>query len=170
MGLLSRTVIAAIAIACAGCATTVWVESTASMSDQSFREERFFLEFDDRTSTSPDNVDGNINLLWTNKKARTEVVGRSVEELKQKLIDGGFVFVETIDESSVTAVVTLTAVRYDPTAGWLTDDAVLHFIETGSSQSLGTVHADEQLVTPSLNSVIDGLVRGSLDLWGPPTG
>ncbi len=149
-----------------GCGANIELQRDAGDLSGRLVESQFFLAFDDGSESNPDNIDGYLNLVWTNDEKREAVVAEQVDRLLKELQANGFKFVESKDESTVIANLRINSVRYDPVGGWITDDAAIAYVHTDSSEKLGTVIADEVWVTPTLEWVINALVEGSLELWG----
>ncbi len=149
-----------------GCGTNTRLERTDDGISERFEDSRFFFVFDDGTEMAPDNWDGHINLLWTGDESRDRVVVEQIQRFQDELEQGGFAFVESESDSTVTARLRLKSVRFDPLGGWITDDASVTYLRTDGGSELGNVVADEVWITPKLKWVINALVRGSLELWG----
>ena len=166
--LLSRFACPVALLCLAGCGTQTIVNKTDVDLFQRFETSRFFFAFEDGSDSAPDNLDGYINLIWTNDEDRDEFVSEQILRLVDELTDHGFAFVESKDESTVVAKLKLKSVRFDPVSGWITDDAKLTYMNTEDDVEVGNVVSNEVWVTPKLKMVIDSLVRGSLELWGRP--
>ena len=153
----------------AGCGTSVELQRGDIALEEIFQSSTFYLDVEDGSKTKPDNWDGYTNMIWTNDKKRAKVVSDHIQLLLDRLKEHGFSFVGKIDDSSVRASLKFKSVRFDPLAGWLTDDAQIAYSDTGSGEILGTVVADEIWITPTVKMVFEGLVQGSLELWGQAT-
>ena len=58
-----------------------------------FSNSKFYLEFDDGSKSNPDNIDGYVNLLWTNDSTREKLVDEYLKFLQSELQANGFNFV-----------------------------------------------------------------------------
>jgi len=151
---------------CAGCGANIELQRGEVSLSETLDTTRFYLKFDDGSTSKPDNLDGYVNLLWTNDAKRVAIVAQHVEYLETELATHGFIFVASAEESTVLANLRIKSVRYDPIAGWITDDARIVYSPTDGGADLGTVVADDIWFTPTVKMVFEALVRGSLELWG----
>lgn len=149
-----------------GCGASIELQRSDPDLASKFESSEFFLLVEDGSKSKPDNWDGNLNLIWTNDDKRAKIVAENIQMLRSDLEENGFVFVETQIDSSVVANLIFKSVRFDPTTGWITDDARITYLSTDSGKELGTVIADEVWVTPTVKAVFGALVKGSLELWG----
>jgi hypothetical protein len=151
---------------CAGCGAHIELQRGAVPVDETLDTSRFYLMFEDGSTSKPDNLDGYLNLMWTSDAKRVAVVADHLQYLKTELKAHGFTFVETAEDSTVLANLKIKSVRYDPVAGWITDDARIVYSPTSGGADFGIVVADEIWFTPTVKMVFEALVRGSLELWG----
>ena len=155
-----------ILLICTGCGTNIQLQRGEIALEEIFESSEFYLEVEDGSRSKPDNLDGYVNLIWTNDEKRERVVAEHIQLLRTELSKHGFVFVETLEESSVCAALKFKAVRFDPIGGWITDDAQISYTGSKNGEELGTVVANEVLITPTIKMVFESLVIGSLELWG----
>ena len=151
---------------CAGCGANIELQRGDVPLNETLDTTRFYLEFHDGSTSKPDNLDGYLNSMWTNDAKREAVVAEHLQYLKTELATHGFTFVTTAQESTVLANLKIKSVRFDPVAGWITDDARIVYSPTAGGADLGIVVADEIWFTPTVKMVFDALVQGSLELWG----
>lgn len=151
---------------CGGCASNTAIERSDEPLQDLFKQTVFHFELDDKSKDKPDNIDGHVNLLWTDDSKRADVVTTNWMELLAKLRTSGFVITRERGESTVHARLKLKSVRYDPVGGWITDDARLEYCRASDGVLLGAVVAKEGLITPTVSSVFESLFDGSLQLWG----
>jgi hypothetical protein len=78
----------------------------------------------------------------------------------------GFTIQEDSASSTCVGRLTLKSVRYDPVSGWITDAARLEYFRASDGALLGTVDAQDNFFTPTVESVFNALLEGSLRLWG----
>ena len=151
---------------CTGCGANIELQRGDSELSSVFTTSTFYLDVDDGSKSKPDNIDGYVNLMWTNDETRAQLVAEQLQYLQSQLEAQGFRFVTTAEDSSVHAHLRIKSVRYDPVLGWITDDARIVYASTRDDAELGTVVADEIWFTPTIKMVFDALVQGSLRLWG----
>jgi len=161
-----RVLLSLLLSSCAGCGANIELQRGATSLQDALSTSTFYLILDDGSKSDPDNVDGFINLMWTDDQKREAVVAEHIQFLKSELIAHGFNFVSSQDDSTVLANLRIKSVRYDPAGGWITDDASLVYSPTLGGADLGTVLADEIFFTPTVKMVFEALVKGSLELWG----
>jgi hypothetical protein len=159
-------VLAVLLPALVGCGANVELQRGPTPLSNLLASSRFYLSVDDRSTSDPDNIDGHANLLWTDELKRAQVVTEHIALLRTELSSHGFTFVPTPEECSVIAHLRIKSVRFDPLGGWLTDDARIVYSAASSGDELGTVVADENFVTPTVQKVFEALVAGSVELWG----
>ena len=158
--------LAALVATCSGCGANIELQRSESEQGTELATSTFYLDFDDGSKSKPDNIDGYLNLIWTNDATRAKLVAEHLQELQSQLEARGFRFVATVEESTVRANLQIKSVRFDPVLGWITDDARIVYASTQDGANLGTVVADEIWFTPTIKMVFDALVEGSLRLWG----
>jgi hypothetical protein len=150
---------------CGGCASSTAIERSDEPLQDLFKQTVFHFELDDKSKGKPDNIDGHLNLLWTDDSKREDVVTTHWMGLVSKLQASGFVITRERGESTVHARLKLKSVRYDPVSGWITDDARLEYCRASDGELLGAVVAKEKMITPTVSSVFESLFDGSLQLW-----
>lgn len=153
---------------CSACVSAPMVESSDPELRQRHKSERFYLEVHDGSAEIPDNLDGHINRIWTRKAKRDEVVLEAIARLRGGLAAASFNFVEIDTEASVIVRTTFRSVRLDPVSGWIMDGARIDYVSVDSSEILGTVKASDSFITPTVESVVDALIAGSVELWVSP--
>ena len=159
-------VLSALLATCTACGANIEMQRNDPALSGMFSNSKFYLEFDDGSKSNPDNIDGYVNLLWTNDSTREKLVDEYLKFLQSELQANGFNFVSTAEDSSVHAHLRIKSVRFDPVLGWITDDAQVVYTRTDGGAELGTVVADEIWFTPTIKMVFEALVEGSLRLWG----
>ena len=80
------------------------------------------------------------------------------QNLSFKLGTLGFQMVDSQGKADAIVLFSIGAVRHDPLAGWIADQAFLVFKDAKSETTLCTFRANSQFVTPTVNRIVENLV------------
>jgi len=119
------------------------------------------------TSSSTTNINSATNLNMTGNTQTTAIAGGStmsgleqaqisVQKMKFELAKIGFVVVNEPDQADALVDFNIGAVRFDPLAGWIADEASVVFLNN-KGETLAHSIADTRFITPTTNSVIRNL-------------
>jgi hypothetical protein len=82
---------------------------------------------------------------------------QALESLQFDLMAIGFNFVSSENEADAIIELSIGAIRYDPLAGWIADQATLKFIDMASGRTIAMFRAKGQLITPTVNNLVGNL-------------
>jgi hypothetical protein len=77
---------------CVGCGAHIELQRGDVLLNETLATTKFYLQFDDSSKSKPDNLDGYLNLLWTNDAKRTALIAEQLQFLKSELAAHGFTF------------------------------------------------------------------------------
>ena len=154
-----------ITVSFTGCAA-IKVERNTPFNGKETNSKILHLKVIDRSTSSPDNVDGYINKLWTKDPERAQAVKGAIEMLESDLKPYGFQFVDSLEASQTIAQLEISSVRFDPVGGWITDGVVMIYRNRETGEQMGKVIANDTFVTPGLQKSFTRLTEGTLQLWG----
>ena len=83
----------------------------------------------------------------------------AAQDVAFRLRDLGFDTVEDIESADAIVLFSIGTVRFDPFAGWIADRAFLEFKDAKTGKLICSVRADTQFITPTVNSLVKGLVK-----------
>jgi hypothetical protein len=151
----------------AGCGTNVELQRSDTSLRGDLSTSKFFVSVDDGSKNIPENWDSRLSHKWTDDEKRANAVVENIAYLKEELGKRGFEIVENREDCTVLANLGINSVRYDPLAGWITDDAQIEYVASETGDSFGIVQTDKVWITTTFKVVIDALVKGSVELWSP---
>jgi hypothetical protein len=151
-----------------GCAS-IKVERNIAFDGNDMNSRILHLKIVDNSTSSPDNFDGYINMLWTKDSRKAQAVKSTIDMLRSDLKAYGFQFVDVSEASRIIAQLEIASVRFDPVGGWITDGAVMVYRNRETGEQIGKVIARDTLVTPGLQESFRRITEGTLQLWGIKT-
>ncbi len=83
----------------------------------------------------------------------------ALESLQFELMSIGFNFVSEENQADAIVDFSIGAIRYDPLAGWIADQAFVKFKDSESGEILAFYRAKSQAITPTVNNIISNLVK-----------
>lgn len=83
----------------------------------------------------------------------------ALESLQFELMSIGFNFVSKENQADAIIDFSIGAIRYDPLAGWIADQAFVKFKDRKTGQVLAFYRAKAQVITPTVNNIISNLSK-----------
>jgi len=83
----------------------------------------------------------------------------AAQDLAFELTGLGFQLVGSPERAEIIATFTIGAVRYDPLAGWIADQAFLVLRDAHTSKVLVSCRAKTRFVTPTVRTIVRNLAR-----------
>lgn len=148
-----------------GCATTK-IDLYSGDGYQLPKKSRINFQGPDKLDTAPDNLDGFINLLWTNNEKKKRVVLSEYHKLQERLKQKGTVIENDKSASDITAILFIKSVRFDPLGGWITDGARVDLFQSSTGEKLASIQSGDALITPSLSGTFKRLGDGVIQFLG----
>jgi hypothetical protein len=137
-------------ICVSGCATIKIDRHTLDV-NLNFHNKTLSFEELGNVDKLPDNVDGFINLLWTNDEKKKQVIEQHYHLLRARVQYSGVNVVTDSGQSDILGVLLIKSVRFDPIGGWITDGASIELLDSKSNKKLATIRSGDAFLTPSLN-------------------
>lgn len=81
----------------------------------------------------------------------------ALQSLQFELMSIGFNFVSNENQADAIVDFSIGAIRYDPLAGWIADQAFVKFKDRKTGQILAFYRAKSQMITPTVNNIISNL-------------
>jgi hypothetical protein len=81
------------------------------------------------------------------------------QDLSFELTSVGFQMMDSKEDVDAVALFSIGAVRFDPFAGWIADQAFLVFKDPKSGMLICSFKANAQFITPTVNTIMKSLVR-----------
>ena len=71
----------------------------------------------------------------------------------------GFAVVPKKEQADIIALFSIGAVRFDPIAGWIADQAFLEFRDAHTDQIIASYRANSRFVTPTVKAIMKSLMK-----------